>query len=201
YLKTLGIPLLSGRDLASTDTAKSPHVVLVNEAFVRKYFPGGDAIGKRLDHFLGKDEDAWEIVGVIGQVHTSGLDKAPAPQIVLPNAQNALPFMRMAVRASSGRPMDLAGPMRTAIQSVDRDQPFANPRTLEGVVSQSVGQRRFQMLLLTLFGAVAVTLAALGIYGVIGYSVEQSAREFAIRMALGAQASAVLRMVVGGGLR
>ena len=97
--------------------------------------------------------------------------------------------------------MDLAGPVRTEIASVDPDQPFAHPRTLEWVVSQSVGQRRFQMLLLTLFGAVAVVLAALGIYGVIAYSVEQRAREFAIRMALGAQASGVLRMVVGGGLR
>ncbi|HET7788297.1 MAG TPA: ABC transporter permease [Myxococcales bacterium] len=201
YLKTLGIPLLSGRELASTDTAKSPRVVLVNEAFVRKYLPGGDAIGKRLDHFQGKDEDAWEIVGVIGQVHTSGLDKAPEPQIVVPNAQSGVPFMRLAVRASSGRPMDLAGLVRTEIAAVDRDQPFAHPRTLEWVVSQSVGQRRFQMLVLTIFGVVAVTLAALGIYGVIAYSVEQRAREFAIRMALGAQASAVMRMVVGGGLR
>jgi putative ABC transport system permease protein len=200
YLKALGIPLLRGRDISAGDMVPSQRVVLVNEAFVRKYFPGGDAIGHHIDHFLGKDSDTYEIVGVIGDVHTAGLDKKPAPQIMMPNAGYPVPFMRMAVRAS-GRAMDLAAAVRTEVMSVDRDQPFAHPRTLQSIVDASVGQRRFQMLLLTLFGAVAVVLAALGIYGVIAYSVEQRSREFGIRMALGAQASEVLRMVVAGGLR
>jgi len=157
YLKTLGIPLLRGRDLAESDMTPSERVVLVNEAFARKYFPGGDVLGQRIDHFLGKDADTYEIVGVIGNVHTAALDKEPAPQIVTPNAGYPVPFMRLAVRAS-GRPMDLATAVRTEVMSVDRDQPFAHPRTLESVVDDSVGQRRFQMLLLTLFGVVAVVL-------------------------------------------
>jgi putative ABC transport system permease protein len=200
YLKTLGIPLLRGRDLTDSDMVKSQRVILVNDAFAQKYFPGGDAIGHRIDHFLGNDSDSFEIVGIIGNVHTAGLDKTPAAQIVMPNAGYPVPFLRMAVRAS-GRAMDLAAAVRTEVMSVDHDQPFAHPRTLESIVDASVGQRRFQMLLLTLFGAVAVVLAALGIYGVISYSVEQRSREFGIRMALGAQASEVLRMVVAGGLR
>jgi putative ABC transport system permease protein len=200
YLKTLGIPLLRGRDLAASDMAPSERVVLVNEAFVRRFFAGDDALGHRISHFSGKDTDSYEIVGVIGNVHTAALDKEPAPQIVTPNAGYPVPFMRLAVR-TSGRALDLATAVRTEVMSVDRDQPFAHPRTLESIVDDSVGQRRFQMLLLTLFGAVAVVLAALGIYGVIAYSVEQRSREFGIRMALGAQASEVLRMVVAGGLR
>jgi putative ABC transport system permease protein len=199
YLKTLGIPLLRGRDLAAGDMVPSQRVILVNEAFGRKYFPGGDPIGHRIRNFVN-DRDSFEIVGVIGNVHAVGLDKEPAPQIVLPNAGSPVPFLRMAVR-TSGRALDLAAAVRTEVMSVDRDQPFAHPRTLESIIDNSVGQRRFQMLLLTLFGAVAVLLAALGIYGVIAYSVEQRSREFGIRMALGAQASEVLRMVVAGGLR
>jgi putative ABC transport system permease protein len=193
YLQTLGIPLLRGRNLEDTDDARSHKVVLVNEAFTRRY---GEP--RRIKSFLDND-DEWEIVGVIGDVHTQGLDQAPKPQIIVPFGQNPVPFMRLAAR-TSGSPMDLAPLLRTEVLTVDRDQPFAHPRTLASVVSESVGQRRFQMLLLSLFGAVAVILAALGIYGVMAYSVTQRSREFGIRMALGAQAGEVLRMVVARGL-
>ncbi|HUJ27390.1 MAG TPA: FtsX-like permease family protein, partial [Myxococcales bacterium] len=127
--------------------------------------------------------------------------KPAKPLIVIPSGEWPVQFMRLAVRAAGSNPLDLAAPLRTEVMAVDRDQPFNNPRTLQAVVSDSVGQRKFQMTLLTIFGAVALVLAALGIYGVMAYSVAQRAREFGIRMALGAQASEVLRMVVAGGLR
>jgi putative ABC transport system permease protein len=199
YLEALGIPLLRGRDLRAGDDDRAPQVVLVNQAFVRKYLDGGEVVGRRLKN-LKEKHDFWEIVGVIGDVHTLSLDRSPEPLVVVPMAQWPQPFMRVLLR-SSGRPMDLAPLLRTELQAIDKDQPLANARTLDRVIGESVGERRFQMMLLTVFGAVALVLASLGIYGVMAYSVVQRAREIGIRMALGAPATQVLRMVVGGGMR
>ena len=199
YLETLGIPLLQGRALRSSDDQRTPSVVLVNEAFVRTFLANGDPVGRRLRNFR-EDKDSWEIVGVVGDVHTQSLDRAPQPQIIVANAQWPQPFIRVLLR-TSGRPLDLIPLLRTELQALDKDQPLAHPRTLEGVVSESLGERRFPMLLLTVFGCVALVLASLGIYGVMAYSVAQRAKEIGIRMALGAPAAQVLRMVVGGGMR
>ena len=199
YVETLGIPLLQGRELRASDDDRTPQVVLVNQAFVRNYLHGGDAVGRRLTGFR-KDKDVWEIVGVIGDVHTQSLDRAPEPQVIVPEAQWAQPFMRIVVRAS-GRPTDVVPLVRTELQALDKDQPLAHPRTLDKVVSESLGERRFPMFLLTVFGCIALVLSSLGIYGVMAYSVAQRAKEIGIRMALGARAAQVLRMVVGGGMR
>jgi len=200
YLDVMGIPLLRGRDLRDSDDAKAPQVILVNQAFVRRYFGGGEGLGRRLKNLRHPKDDVWQIVGVIGDVHTQSLDRAPEPLVVVPLAQWPLRFMRMIAR-TSGRPMDLAPLVRTELQALDKDLPLANPRTLEKVISESVGERRFQMMLLTAFGTIALVLASLGIYGVMAYSVAQRAREIGIRMALGAPATQVLRMVVAGGMR
>ncbi|HMC33499.1 MAG TPA: FtsX-like permease family protein, partial [Myxococcales bacterium] len=199
YRETLGIPLLQGRDLRASDDERAPQVVLVNHAFVRRFLGGGEAVGRRLKGFR-KDKDTWEIVGVIGDVHTQSLDQAPEPQAVVSSAQWPQPFIRVLLR-TSGRPMDLAPLLRTELQALDKDQPLANPRTLEAVIGESLGERRFPMMLLTVFGVVALVLASLGIYGVMAYSVAQRAKEIGIRMALGAPATQVLRTVVGSGLR
>ena len=199
YRETLGIPLLQGRDLRASDDERAPQVVLVNHAFVRKFLGGGAAIGRRLKGFR-KDKDTWEIVGVIGDVHTQSLDQAPEPQAVVSSAQWPQPFIRVLLR-TSGRPMDLAPLLRTELQALDKDQPLANPRTLEAVIGESLGERRFPMMLLTVFGVVALVLASLGIYGVMAYSVAQRAKEIGIRMALGAPTTQVLRTVVGSGMR
>jgi len=199
YRETLGIPLLQGRDLRASDDARALQVVVVNHTFVRKFLGGGQAVGRRIKGFR-KEKDTWEIVGVIGDVHTQSLDQAPEPLALVSSAQWPQPFIRVLLRAS-GRPMDLVPLLRTELQALDKDQPLANPHTLEAVIDESLGERRFPMMLLTVFGAVALVLASLGIYGVMAYSVAQRAKEIGIRMALGAPATQVLRAVVGGGMK
>src|SRR5438445_1167799 len=197
YLETLGIPLLQGRTLGSSEDQRTPPVVLVNQAFVNTYLGKGEAVGRRLVSFR-KDNDSWEIVGVVGDVHTLSLDRAPQPQVIVASAQWPLPFLRVVLRTSA-RPLDLVPLLRTELQAIDKDQPLAHPRLLEDVVSESLGERRFPMLLLTVFGCVALVHASLGIYGVMAYSVAQRAKEIGIRMELGAPAAQVSSRVRGGG--
>src|SRR5438874_2761725 len=201
YLETLGIPLLRGRDLRWSDVKTAPHIVLVNEAFVRRYLPAGEPLGRRISEILGPGNDPWEIAGVIGDVHTKGLDLAPAPLIVVPLLQNQVRWLNVAARAAKGDPMQLVAPLRSEVLGLDKDLPVSGAKPLARIVAASLGERRFQMTLMSVFALVALTLAALGIYGVLAYSVTQRSREIGIRMALGADSSSVLRMVVGGGAR
>jgi putative ABC transport system permease protein len=201
WFAAMGIPLVRGRLIEGSDNDKAPHVLVVNEAFVKQYFPNGDAIGKRIR--LGKltSEFPWAtIVGVVGDVRGFALDEPPLSTMYWPVAQvRATPSLAIVVR-TEGDPAALAGSVREAIAEIDRAQPIYDMQPLDQLVAKSLDQRRFTLTLMLLFGVIALVLSAIGIYGVMAFAVTQRTQEIGIRMALGASAIDVLKMVVGSGM-
>jgi predicted permease len=205
YYRTLRIPMVRGRGFAPSDEERSPPVAVINQTMARTLWPGTDPVGRRF-RVIG-DSLAWmTIIGVAHDTRSWGLATAPRAEYTL--AYDQLPGALKMVRRSmtlvlrtSGDPLALAGPARRQIAALDRDLAVANVRTLEQVVAESIGERRFTMLLLGLFGAVALTLALIGIYGVTAYGVAQRTREMGIRLALGAAPGAVRWLVLGEGMR
>jgi putative ABC transport system permease protein len=196
YTRAMGIPLRSGRTIHERDDQRAPFVAVVNEALARWQWPGDDPIGKRIS--VGGEER--EIVGVVGDVRHFGYDKPPRPEVYVPYYQDPWPFFALVVRTGAD-PAALAGVVRSQILAVDGDQPVHSVSTMEQVLSDSIRQGRFTMLLLGLFAGVAIALAVVGIYGVMSYSVNQRLHEIGIRMALGAERPEVLRLTMGWGLK
>jgi predicted permease len=194
YFKAIGAPLKRGRLFTDLDQAKSAPVALMNEAAVRRWFPGEDPIGKRV-----LSGGPREVVGIVGDVLQRTPGQPAAPQMFLPYTQRTGRSVRIIVRAQ-GDPLALAPSVREQVRALDPNIPLAEASPLQEVVSRSVARPRFYMSLLTLFAAVALALSATGIFGVMSYAVAQQSKEIGIRMALGARASDVLRSVVGRAL-
>jgi putative ABC transport system permease protein len=205
YLETLGVPLLQGRLLTPADNEKAPAVVVINASMAKTNFAGENPLGKRIQLGATPDKDVptMEIVGVVGDVRP-GLGVDPQTEMYLPYRQSdlVLPVFQLSfVLRTAADPQLQAPALRTALREIDPDQPLVKVRTMEDNMAATVAQPRFRTWLIAIFAAVALVLAAIGVYGVMSYTVTQRTSEIGIRVTLGAQPEDVFKIVVGQGLR
>jgi predicted permease len=206
YLEAMGIPLVAGRMFDERDGEPGREAAIVDEMFVKRYWPGENPLGKRIKNsFDAGSDDPWiTIVGVVGHIKNSGaaqtLPKDPLAETYIPNKMDLGSSWYAAVR-TTGKPASMSSAVADAIHSVDRGLPVSDVRTMEDRVAVSLQNRRFSMLLLGSFAAIGLTLALIGVYGVISYSVTQRLHEIGMRIALGAGQNDVVRLVLGNAAR
>lgn len=213
YYKLFKIPVLRGREFTDQDTASAPGVAIINEALAKEYFPKENPIGQQIwiGHTVGPEfeEPPRQIVGVVGNTHDGGLGRDPGPLMIVPDAQvsdgvtklngSFLP-LRWVVR-TQGDPRRLVNQITEQLRQASGGFAVSRVRLMDEVISRSTARESFNMLLLTIFGVVALVLAAIGIYGLMAYSVEQRTQEMGIRMALGADRATISKLVVWHGMR
>jgi putative ABC transport system permease protein len=195
YFEALRIPVKRGREFSHFDGSSAPLTAVVNEAFAARHFPGEDPVGARINVFGAPRE----IVGLVGNERFRGLEAGPAPAMYLPLAQNPQPWLTLILR-TAGEPLDQAPTLREVVRAIDPTLALFEVSSAEGALARSLEERRFTLWLLATFALVALTLAAVGIYGVVSYAVTLRTREVGVRIALGAEPRHVFRMVVGQGM-
>jgi putative ABC transport system permease protein len=202
YFQVMRIPFLEGRPFTDLDVVGTPPVVVINEVMARRFWPDQNPIGRRLTlgSTIGADQAPRTVVGVVGNVRSAGLESDPGPAMYVPNLQNPWPTMSVVIRAA-GDPLHLVTAVRKEVLALDPDQPVFNVRSLDDILGASLAARRFEMLLLGIFAALALMMAAIGVYAVMAEVVMQRMHEIGIRMALGARPRDVLKLVVGRGIR
>ena len=199
YFQTMQIPLLRGRLFTDQEMTEARHVVLISESMARQHFPGEDPIGKRISVSMWDDPKPAEIIGIVGDVRYESLVDKPEPTSYFSHAELTYAFMTLVIR-TNGEPAALAPAVQRELRELDPDQPVSDVRTMNQVLAERVARARFNAVLLTLFAGLATLLAAVGIFGVMNYSLTLRTREIGLRMALGAQRGRVLMLILKQGL-